>query len=228
MPIDAFIFGGRRSTTVPLVTEARDWIEGVYMAATMGSRDHRRRGRRAGRGAARPVRDAAVLRLQHERLLRALARRSARRSQRSGAKLPKIYCVNWFRKGADGKFVWPGYGENMRVLDWIARARRRRRRAGEANAFGTSPRYDDLDWQRPRLRRASFEQVTDIDVAAWRDELALHDELFKQLARPPARRAAATMRAHRRRGCGLTARSFGAATSRRRRRARRSPLRRAT
>jgi phosphoenolpyruvate carboxykinase (GTP) len=118
VPIDAFIFGGRRSTTVPLVTEARNWTEGVYMAATMGSETTAAAAGAAGRGAPRPVRDAALLRLQHGRLLPALAG-PGRQAAGPGRPLPRIYCVNWFRKGADGKFVWPGYGENMRVLEWM-------------------------------------------------------------------------------------------------------------
>ena len=116
------------------------------MAATMGSRDHRRHRRPAGRGAARPVRDAAVHRLQHERLLPALARPRREARGRSGAKLPKIYCVNWFRKGADGKFVWPGYGENMRVLQVDRSTASKARPTARENAFGISPRYEDLNW----------------------------------------------------------------------------------
>ena len=142
VPIDAFIFGGRRSTTVPLVTEARNWVEGVYMAATMGSRDHRRDRRPGRRGAARPVRDAAVLRLQHERLLPALAGPGQEAGELPARKLPKIYCVNWFRKGADGKFVWPGYGENMRVLQVDDRPHRRqgRRRRSTSSASARATR----------------------------------------------------------------------------------------
>jgi phosphoenolpyruvate carboxykinase (GTP) len=101
--------------------------------------------------------------------------------QASGAKLPKIYCVNWFRKGADGKFVWPGYGENMRVLQWII-GRIQGTTGGIENAFGTTPRYGDLNWSGLNFSAAQFDQVTSIDPAAWRAELQLHGELFEQLA----------------------------------------------
>jgi phosphoenolpyruvate carboxykinase (GTP) len=98
-----------------------------------------------------------------------------------GATLPKIFCVNWFRKGADGRFVWPGYGENMRVLQWIVE-RVARLGAGRENPFGTTPRYDDLNWKGLDFSRAQYEQVTSIDKDAWKTELGLHDGLFKQLA----------------------------------------------
>jgi phosphoenolpyruvate carboxykinase (GTP) len=114
---------------VPLVTEARNWTEGVYMAATMGS-ETTAAIRPGGRGAPRPVRHAAFMGynmsdyFQHWLDL-------GKKLEASGAVLPKIYTTNWFRKGADGKFVWPGYGENMRVLKWMidrieGKARRRR------------------------------------------------------------------------------------------------------
>ena len=180
VPIDAFIFGGRRSTTVPLVTEARDWVEGVYMAATMGSETTAAMA--GGNGAVR--RDPFAMLpfigynmsdyFQHWLGL-------GSKLQASGAKLPKIYCVNWFRKGADGKFVWPGYGENMRVLEWMIRRIEGSAQGGE-NAFGTTPRYGDLNWAGLNFSTAQYEQVTSIDAAAWQTELGLHDELFKQLA----------------------------------------------
>lgn len=180
VPIDAFIFGGRRSTTVPLATEARDWVEGVYMAATMGSETTA--AMVGGNGAVR--RDPFAMLpftgynmsdyFQHWLDLGA-------KLQASGAKLPKIYCVNWFRKGADGKFVWPGYGENMRVLQWII-GRIQGTTGGSENAFGTTPRYEDLNWKGLNFSAAQFDQVTSIDPAAWRAELQLHGELFEQLA----------------------------------------------
>ena len=99
----------------------------------------------------------------------------------AGKPLPKIFCVNWFRKGADGKFVWPGYGENMRVLHWIL-GRVEGTAVGTENVFGVSPSYGDLHWQGLDFSPSQFDTVISIDHAAWRQEMKLHDELFRQLA----------------------------------------------
>jgi phosphoenolpyruvate carboxykinase (GTP) len=101
--------------------------------------------------------------------------------QASGSTLPKIYCVNWFRKGADGKFVWPGYGENMRVLEWMVE-RLEGQGGGEEHVFGVTPNYEHLNWTGLDFSRAQFDQVTRIDVAEWKAEMTLHAELFTQLS----------------------------------------------
>lgn len=177
--IDAFIFGGRRSTTVPLVTEARNWTEGVYMAATMGSETTAAAAGQQGVVRRDPF---AMLPFCGYNMAEHFAHwlQMGEKLAAAGAKQPKIYCVNWFRKGADGKFVWPGYGENMRVLEWML-GRIEGTAGGTENVFGTSPRYDDLRWDGLAFSREQFDSVIGIDKAAWQQELKLHAELFQQL-----------------------------------------------
>ncbi len=178
--IDAFIFGGRRSNTVPLVTEARNWTEGVYMAATMASETTA-----AIIGAQGVVRRDPFAMLpftgynmsdyfQHWLNIGA-------KIAQTGAKHPRIYTTNWFRKGEDGKFIWPGYGENMRVLKWII-DRIEGTAKGVEHMVGISPAYEEMNWNGLNFGADQFKSVTSISKTEWQAELNMHGELFTQLA----------------------------------------------
>ncbi|MFN7570904.1 MAG: phosphoenolpyruvate carboxykinase (GTP) [Betaproteobacteria bacterium] len=177
--IDAFVFGGRRSNTVPLVTEARSWTEGVYMAATMGSETTA-----AAAGAQGVLRRDPFAMLPFcgynmpEYFLHWLE--LGEKLQAAGAKLPGIFCVNWFRTDENGKFLWPGFGENMRVLAWMVE-RIEGRGQGAEHVFGITPRFEDLRWDGLALPRGDYEKIVSVDGAQWRQELDSHAQLFDQL-----------------------------------------------
>lgn len=180
VPISAFIFGGRRADTVPLVFEPKSWTEGIYFAATIGSETTA-----AATGAVGQVRRDPMAMLPFcgynmANYFNHWLTLGEKVSSINPSLLPKIFIVNWFRKDENGRFIWPGFGENARVMKWMFGRMTGQLKANYENFLGFVPDYKDMDWTGVDFNEKDFSKVMSLNPQSWTKEAEMHQSFFQQ------------------------------------------------